>query len=65
MEFRLAAASCCKLHARIQDDAAAVSRREKLHSRIHLDTAAASNAVEKAVATTIREGELDAAAASS
>ena len=25
MEFRLAAARCCKLHARIQDDAAAAS----------------------------------------
>ena len=38
--------------------------REKLHSRIHLDTAAASNAVEKALAATIGEGELDTAAAS-
>ena len=64
LEFRLAAASCCKLHARIQDDTAAASRREKLHSRIHLDTAAASNTVKKAFATIIGEGELDAAAVS-
>ena len=50
MEFRLAATSGRKLHARIHDDAAAASNAvgiavagAKLQSPIHLDTASVSN----------------------
>ena len=43
MEFRLAAANCRKLHAQIQDDAAAASRHTiKVALSGYFDTAAAS-----------------------